>query len=122
MRTPRLGLGWKEVAFSGSSPPDSISVCTCSKSGLGSSTAGDAGDAAASASSTLWWCWIRCAGSVSSGSARSWSHATAAYGRGLGGDRVPHVSVGEHEVRAVQGTERADDGWPRPPPPGHARR
>ena len=41
MSAPRLGFGWKEVAFSGRSPPDSTSARTCSKSGLGSRTAGD---------------------------------------------------------------------------------
>ena len=35
MRTPRLGFGWNEVAFSGRSPPDSTIARTCVEVGAG---------------------------------------------------------------------------------------
>ena len=78
MRAPRLGFGWKDVAFYGRSPPDSTRAWTCSKSGFGSSTAGEVVLVAARASSRLWWCSILGAGTGSRGRTRSCSHDTAA--------------------------------------------
>ncbi len=56
MSTPTLGLGWNDVAFSGSSRPASATRTTRSNSGAGIRTATPRTDRIrASASSTEWW-------------------------------------------------------------------
>ena len=56
MSTPMLGLGWNDVAFSGSRRPACATRTTRSKSGAGISTATPGVDLTlVSASSTEWW-------------------------------------------------------------------
>ena len=86
MRTPRLGFGWNEVAFSGSSPPASTKARTWSKSGLGSSTAGasvrERGEGVVDVVVVARYA---SAGAPGAGAAASCSHATAPPGRARAG-------------------------------------
>lgn len=53
MSTPRVGLGWKDVAFSGRRPPRLTTFRTARKSGAGNRTATVCGPARVSASSAV---------------------------------------------------------------------
>ena len=79
MSTPTLGLGWNDVAFSGSRRPACATRTTRSKSGAGISTATPwTVLIRVRASSTEWWKPTRRSRSASEPSSSSWRTSTAA--------------------------------------------
>ena len=110
MSTPTLGLGWKDVAFSGSSRPCSATRSTSPKSGAGirTATAAAVGDARASASSTEW-----CVADVGAGCAqrrqqvaRAGPRRRARSGCAASASDAPVVAVGRDQRVGAQGRDR----------------
>ena len=118
MSTPRLGLGWKDVAFSGSRRPRLMTRTTSAKSGAGSSTPTVGGPARARASSTLWW-YATCGGRQGRDEVPVQPlHRQQPPIRDV--DRRPGVAVGRGEGPGGQGDERrtglAGSSWSHPRP------
>ena len=108
MRTPGFGLGWNEVAFSGSSRSAAATRSTTSTSGAGIRTAvPPVRRSWLSAESTEWWWWIRAGPRGSAGTTSSCRASTAARSAGRSSLRVAQVAaVGDDQGLRAQGAER----------------